>query len=957
MRFDGVRFTIFDKDNSPGISSNYLTSLYEDPDNALWIGSENSHVIRYRRGEFTSYPLPNAPAGDFVHALAGDQSGLPLVVLRDRLMHWEGSRFLQLPFEGFPKEHPLRIVQHGNRAGFWTFTPHTLAIFAGGRLTTWDRQNGLPNSRIQAVAQDEQGAFWVATDGPLAKIQGGKLKLISRPPDCLANSDLNFVSSPILKLACFSGNDSLLLISVESLVRRTIAPVPAKFPRNIMAAVLYEDREGNLWVGNATQGLYRARKQPITTYSESEGLRDRNVYTVLEDHTGAVWLGAWPGTLSRLEHGRFTNYTRENGLTGREITALYEDRSRRLWVAAYGSERDDLRVLENGRFVVPAVPQNLRLVRAILQDRQGAFWFGTEDKLLRYDHGVATSYTTKDGLASNDVRVLIEDAAGGIWIGGYGGLTRFYAGRLTAYTEQDGMPGANVRTLYQDVEGTLWIGTYDGGLGRLKRGHFTSYKTRDGLFNNGVFQILEDARGNLWISSNHGIYRVRKQELDEFADGKRTSITSVSYGKNDGMRSAECNGGHWPAGTKTRDGKLWFPTQDGVAVINPESVPRNSVPPPVTIESCLLDRGAVAINRSIQMKPDQDAVEIHYTALSLIDSDRIKFRYRLEGLDSKWVEAGVRRTAYYSHLPPGQYTFRVIAANSDGVWNTQGQTLAFDVLTPFYRSWWFDVLAALTVAVLIIYAWKYRVAQGLEAQLRRNELAHLMRVSSLGELSSALAHELNQPLTAILSNAQAAQRFLARNRSDPAEMGDILRDIVADNQRAADVIRRLRTLVKKDEFRLQPLDVNEIVRDVIKLMSTELTARAVAVAAEFTPGLPPVRGDRVQLQQVLINLLLNACDAMLRTSARGRTLTIQSSRGSGSVVQISVADTGGGFPPGHEEKIFEPYHTTKTNGLGLGLSLSRSILMPLGGRLWADNNPGFGATFHILLHEWKGDTA
>jgi PAS domain S-box-containing protein len=242
-----------------------------------------------------------------------------------------------------------------------------------------------------------------------------------------------------------------------------------------------------------------------------------------------------------------------------------------------------------------------------------------------------------------------------------------------------------------------------------------------------------------------------------------------------------------------------------------------------------------------------------------------------------------------------------------------------------------------------------------ERQEHRNEVAHLLRVASLGELSSALSHELNQPLAAILSNAQAGQRFLAKDDVDLQEIRDLLRDIVADDQRASEVIRRLRLLLKKGEFQPQPLDANELIQDVLSLMDFELASRAILVVKELTAAMPPVRGDRVQLQQVLINLILNAGDAMGQTPTNARSLIVRSSRVENNFIRISVADTGTGITPGSEEKIFEPYHTTKLHGLGLGLSLSRSIVVAHGGRLAAENQTRGGAMFHLILPEWKGD--
>jgi two-component system, LuxR family, sensor kinase FixL len=228
-------------------------------------------------------------------------------------------------------------------------------------------------------------------------------------------------------------------------------------------------------------------------------------------------------------------------------------------------------------------------------------------------------------------------------------------------------------------------------------------------------------------------------------------------------------------------------------------------------------------------------------------------------------------------------------------------------------------------------------------------------VASLAELASALAHELNQPLTAILSNAQAAQLSIARDKYDLEELRDILRDIVSDDKRASEVITRLRVLLKKSEFKPQRLEANELIQEVLKFMHYELMARPVRVVTEFTAGLPTIRGDRVQLQQVLINLILNARDAMAQSAERDRTLTLRSKRVDDNIIQISVADTGIGIAPGDQEKIFQAYHTTKPQGLGLGLSLSRSILLAHGGHLWVENQSAGGAVFHFTVPAWHGD--
>jgi C4-dicarboxylate-specific signal transduction histidine kinase len=236
----------------------------------------------------------------------------------------------------------------------------------------------------------------------------------------------------------------------------------------------------------------------------------------------------------------------------------------------------------------------------------------------------------------------------------------------------------------------------------------------------------------------------------------------------------------------------------------------------------------------------------------------------------------------------------------------------------------------------------------LEARRQRSELTHLTRVATLGELSGAMAHELSQPLTAILSNAQAAQRLLARQQPDLGEIRDILSDIADDDRRASEVIQRLRAMLLKEEPQFVALDLNELIREVLALERSDLIARKVIVVAELAADLPAVHGDRVQIQQVILNLVLNACEAMSATPFPERRLVLTTARDEGRS-QLTVVDRGTGIAADALERVFEPFFTTKRQGLGLGLSICRSIVEAHGGRLWASNNEEVGATFHLAL--------
>src|SRR5205085_3356507 len=353
--------------------------------------------------------------------------------------------------------------------------------------------------------------------------------------------------------------------------------------------------------GTVNQGLNRLTRNAITVLSEREGLSDNYVYPVLEDHAGVVWVGTWRKGLFRYAGGVFSDYGKEIGVPFWLVTALHEDGEGRLWVATGSSvgwikDRKYTRLSGVGGSVV----------QVIAEDRSGRVWLGTKGGLFLYAGGEVRRFTTKDGLAGDEVTDLLEDREGNLWVATWGGVSRMDGHAFTSFKESDGLSSDHVRTLFEDADGALWVGTYDGGLTRLKGGRFTRYTTADGLYSNGVFKILEDDAGNFWMSSNRGIFRVSRRQLDDFAEGRLRSVTSSPYGREDGLANTECNGGKQPAGVRTRDGRLWFPTQGGVAVIDPAVVTQNPLPPPVVVEETLLDREAASFADGLRVEPGKE---------------------------------------------------------------------------------------------------------------------------------------------------------------------------------------------------------------------------------------------------------------------------------------------------------------------------------------------------------------
>jgi hypothetical protein len=348
---------------------------------------------------------------------------------------------------------------------------------------------------------------------------------------------------------------------------------------------------------------------------------------------------------------------------------------------------------------------------------------------------------------------MFDDGQGSFWLGTDAGLWRLNGGVVTHYTTKNGLSHDLVYAISGDPDGVLWIGTA-GGLTRLApSGRMTRYTKEEGLFDNQVLSILDDERGNLWMSSPAGIFRASRRELEEYGAGARGFITSIAFGKADGMKSSECNGGFQPAGLRTRDGRLWFPTMRGVAIVDPSHVQTNKLPPPMHIERVTVDGTPVAGGSSLA--PGGRQFEFFYTALSFTAPEKVRFKYRLEGYDRAWIDAGTRRVAYYTSVPPGQYRFRVAACNNDGVWNETGASFSFALRPAFYQTLWFYVMLAALAVVLgsLVYWLRIRTLKVRERELlalvdqrteeiqrERDEVEHLAYHDHLTQLPNRLLY-------------------------------------------------------------------------------------------------------------------------------------------------------------------------------------------------------------------------
>lgn len=729
VRFDGVRFTVFDKRNLPVLKNNGVFGLFEDSRGSLWIATAGGGVVRVKLAGSERYDMENGLAGDIATSIQEDGQGRVWIATTFGVSRFANGKLEQVATP--PNAVPRRLFK--DAAGdIWIGYENGVVEHAGVASTTrFGSESGLPHKAILGIAQDLGGTIWVGSSGAgLYALEGGRF---------VPRTDGLMPGDTIVR-SLLADRHGALWIGTEGrgLVRYwdgrfTALTSRDGLPSDVVRSIL-EDREGSLWIGTNGGGLAVLREQKFVTYSKENGLSNDNVRCVIEDRPGSFWIGTDGGGLNHLADGAMTTFTTKQGLPNNYIKALYSDANGDLWIGTTGA---GLVRMRDGRFTSFTTRDGLPndIVYAIQRDSAGSLWIGTNGGAARMREERFEVFSGR-GLPGSSINSIAEDSRGTLWFAKARGAMRYREGRFEEVTMKDGPVRDAVFSFHEDKEGSLWIGT-SGGLLRIRDGLPRRYTRRNGLFDDLVFQVLEDDRGFLWMSSNRGIARVAKRDLDALDAGTAKRVSAVSFGRADGMRSAQCNGVSQPAAWRSSSGRLWFATNRGVAVVDPSNNTTNPFPPPVLIERVLVDGVATNGPKDLTIPPGTDRIEIDYTALSFISPEKVRFRYRLEGRETKWTDAEGRRTAYYSTLPPGHYSFHVVASNNDGVWNETGASIRIRIRPFFYQKLSFRLLAIALVFCFLLLLHRIRLRS---IEKHRQDLALLVgkRTAELAEANREL---------------------------------------------------------------------------------------------------------------------------------------------------------------------------------------------------------------------------
>jgi signal transduction histidine kinase/streptogramin lyase len=681
------------------------------------------------------------------------------------------------------------------------------------------------------------------------------------------------------------------------------------------------DREGNEWLGLLDGGLVRLQPRRVSILGEA--LLTTRVYSICEDRAGSIWVGTSSAGIYRFQGTNATRYgPPEMPLT--EVWSIFEDSRSNLWV---GTSSHGVYQFREGRFVSKFDQSRIsHRVNAIQEDRQGRIWFGHWGGLACYADGQLTRVAMPWLSDDYEVVALALDRRDRLWLGTKGaGLFCRQDGKYTAYTTTNGLPSNLAWSLFVDHNDTLWVGTADGGLSCLRDGQLVNFTTRDGLADQTVCHIVEDSTRRFWFSSPHGVFSTHRVGLEAFMRGESKTISCTTYGQSDGMLSAACTCAFQPAGCLTRDGRLLFPTLKGVAVVRPDQVEVFIPPPPVFIKEVAIGEQVHELSgpAKLTIPPGRARLEIRYTAPHFSAPEKVRFRHRLEGLDSQWVNGGTKRTVDYSYLPHGHYRFEVQACHDDDLWSLQSASLELIILPYFWQTRWFIGTVLLAGGAGIALTARRVEKAKSKRRLEREKQARLVELER-----ARIARDFHDDIGSDLTHVIVLSELLKGDHAQPKEV-EANATMIGNTARKA--VRALRTIIWAANPRDDTLDslVQYISQYSYELCEAASLPCRLDLPTEV-PALPLIAEVRHNLFMVVKEALHNVLKHAHASEVR---LSLKLHEG---FLELRVEDNGRGF------KVDSVAASQRS-----GLANMRHRTKAIGAVLIIESSPGAGTSIHV----------
>ncbi|MEM7081893.1 MAG: diguanylate cyclase [Pseudomonadota bacterium] len=762
VRFDGIKFKVFNSNTHAAFRADDVRSVAQGPSGEIWASTYGGGLIRLV---------------DDIPSRIDKNDGLLSDVV-----------------------YSVTVTSNGD---VWAGTAIGVCRLRDDLIDCWDKKDGVAGGRIFRIAEDAQGRVWMgAIDGGLSSFDGVQFKTYG-PENGLTSQQIFLVrSDPVYNVLVGAYDGSYYRVTPEGLVRLDTGALPEKLaplsalrdrhenlwvgmngggglwrmkpevqrldnPEHKITHIfgLTEDRYGGLWVATSA-GLHHYREGAFMPWGAQEGVADGSFVVEPSADANSVWVGTEGTGLFHVSSDSVTRFGTEDGLPSSSVSALYLDSDDSVWVGTFGGGFVRMKNGQLGDVIdnTSGLPDNQ--VTAFHRDSTGAMWIGTSSGLARWHQGAFThTLSTEHGLLSDLVRHLAEDRMQRLLIASDSGLTRLSLNDLQVidtFDRRDGLVTDVVATTYVDRAGVTWLGHRSGGLARLSGSELFVFERHHELGIDSIMTIVEDYEGYLWLGGRRGIVRVNKDELEDVAAGRTDRVISSVYSENDGLRSVRVPGGFKSASTRTRDGRVWFATARGLAVVDPRHLPTMSEPLDIVIESIEADGIKIQGDGVYRIPANTQTVQIDYTVPRLHDAESLQFRYRLNNGEDRWLDAGKRRTAFFTSLPPRLSTFEVAVAREGQPFemkDAQNQSVVLFVEPLWYQTYIARVGAIFALMMLTGLIYLLALRRYRHRQRRLEELVN-ERTEALQEALGAVERiSRTDVLTQVANRRHFRERF------------------------------------------------------------------------------------------------------------------------------------------------------------------------------------------------------